>query len=226
MAAYMNLDDILKNGEMVFVRNNSNPLSKICIMINSSSGEPEVSIIPPHRYPVNLSERFPADAIYQSSDLRNQLGKEILLLVDPKKAREELADPKVVSYLRKRFASSYALTSPALSKEAEAMAKVMHEVNEQKEASELTADEWEARSNSINPRLVGLVDSLGAESPADPVDVLFDLKSMEQNLSESEIMFVLSKTKDHQDITDWAAEALQKINPLAYQQYKARVQGY
>ena len=173
---------------------------------------------------MNLSERFPADAIYQSSDLRDQLGKEILILVEPNKAKQELSDPKIVSYLRKRFASAYALSSPALSKEAEAMAKVMQNVNEQKAASETEASEWEARSNTISPKLVGLIDSLGnEEKPTDPMDVLFDLKSMERNLTEAEIMFVLSKTKDFQEITDWAAMTLSQINPHAFQEYKARL---
>lgn len=218
----LTLEQMLRNDLPIYVRNNSNPISKVCISMTLAGGPEELCIIPPHRYPVCLSEQYPAQTLYQSADLRKQVGMKLVVLVEPETARKELSDPKIVAYLNKRYASAFALGSGTTSPEAMAMAQTMQNVKDEVGANE--GDE-EASRGDVSPKVVGLIDMLEAPD-ANLEDILFDLQNMESNLNEDELLFILSKVGTRfPDVVAWAEEAYKKANPQGYQNYMSAKMG-
>jgi len=101
------LHEYIEEGKHIYVRNLSgdhpDDITKLIILeIKPINGPPRTVKIPPVDVPINLSAMVsPPQILGESQDLLDYINNEVLELVDPEEAQEELRDPRAQRIVQK-----------------------------------------------------------------------------------------------------------------------------
>lgn len=108
MTGILSLDTLLASDDPIYVRNNTKAgvggIGNVMLTVVHQNRAHPVTI-PRTRAPFPLSRFLPKKVISDSWDIRSMIAKEVLLLIDPKVAERELADPKVAADLQRALRS-------------------------------------------------------------------------------------------------------------------------
>ena len=202
------LDELLNEKKEVYVRNNAQKAGMVLILqMRDRNGRAAGFKIPPTNIPMCLSERFPAEVLRESTDLREMISKELLVIMDPTEAKAILNTEEAREEIQALKASVYADSAPA-----NAMRSGVEKIKKQaeevmiKEASELK-EEIAANDSGVSHRVRGMVASLKAKEKS-ARDTLTGFKRMRDALTEGDLAYVLAECKDDSQIREFAEKTL------------------
>ncbi len=200
--AFLTIDSLLNEGLEIFVRN-TRPKNRITLTVHDAAGKAHIVQIPPTRIPIHLSGMIAPDMIRNSMDIRAFLSKNVLVLMDPQEAREELTTPraqKEIERISKDQANLAAFMSSnkAFSNELSKMSTTVHGATTKMGPGK--------RATGAGPRVLALMLQL-EEGEIDSDDVVDDLNDMADTLTNPDLIHVI-RTCQHQDVVACAKSML------------------
>jgi len=160
MSTIINLDELIRQGKNIYVKNNANIAGKFLINFSDPhSNRVETVIIPRTYLPINLNQFVTPDMIRGSYDLRSWVSKGLLTLISEEDAEAELNDPENKEELKRLFVSEF-------SKDASAYSNKLHEaikVEPIKPETAITFGDSTEEGVTITPRILSFVEKLFTE---------------------------------------------------------------
>lgn len=207
---HIDLDDLLEQGQKVYVRNNALKSNLLLIVqMRDRNGKNRALKIPPSQFPICVSSQFSKDMIRESSDLRDALAKGVITLVDPDKAEMELKDPDAADELKSYAISLYADSAPNNA--------VRDSMQRLKEKSSPVVDAAEVLgrnslpNDEVTPRIQGLVSSL-VNKEKNSKDVLVQLKRMKSALTASDLTYIIRECATEAQVREFAEASLADLS--------------
>lgn len=219
MKKRLDLDDLLDNNKKIYVRNNALKSQLFMVVeLKDKNGKNRALKVPPVRFPISVSDQFSSDSIRESSDLRSLLMKQVLILVDPAQAEQELSSSEAREELKAFAMSVYADSAPS---------NVVRDTMEnlkQKSSGVVASDELlnkkEAQeSDAISNKIVGLIASFQAKEKSSK-DTLLMLRRMKPTLTEHDLTYVINQCKNDTTIREFAEGALAELSASPEQPFE------
>ena len=114
MRKRVDLDDLIKGGLPVYVRNTTRPRGVVIITFTDSAGKRIPVKIRPSTLPTNLLDHVTPNTLATSDDLRVHLRKGILELIDAADAKTILEDPDNADELERMNLSKFSSRDTAI----------------------------------------------------------------------------------------------------------------
>ena len=207
MAKHLDLDEILKNEDKVYVRNMTHPIGCLGVsFVDPANGHTHNMSIPKTWVPVCVSAKIPGHIIRNSIDFRAYIAKGILQLVDPKEAEAELKSEDAIEELRRHDISNHSQLSKfsALRKDQDKQAAKV-----QKKKVEMSRDAYDAdeTEEKVNPRVKAVLSRVEYRD-MDVKDAVNELKTISRELKELDVSWIIANSQGR--INQWATNFLQQ----------------
>lgn len=195
----LDLDTLLAGDDPIYVRNNTKTgvggIGNVMVTVNHQGRAHSVTV-PRTRAPFPLSRFLPKKVISDSWDIRSMIVKQVLLLIDPKQAEAELANPKVEEELQRALRSvgmqGFVPFGPIKKQEPE---KVL---------------EHRGAPGDVDPRVLSIVTRLD-EKDMSTEEALIELDLIRDEIQESSLEFL--STSASGSVARWAQDALTSEEP-------------
>lgn len=210
MSKFIDLDDLLENGEKVYVRNNALKSHLLVIVqMKDRSGRNRALKVPPTKFPICVSTQFSKDMIRESSDLRDALAKGVLALVDPKQAEAELRDPEAKDELKSYAISVYADSAPN-NAVRDSMERLKEKASPVVDSSDVLGHST-LPNDAITPRVQAMIASLLSKEK-NSKDILIQLKRLKTTLSASDLTFIIGQCGHEAQVREFAESTLAELS--------------
>lgn len=104
----LRLEDVVKAGQPVYVRNRTSPKGAIILRIaDPTSGKSYPLTIPKTFIPIEVSAQIPGDVLVRSIDFKQVLNGKSAILVDAEEAELELAMPRAIEEYKRLFTTVF-----------------------------------------------------------------------------------------------------------------------
>jgi hypothetical protein len=213
----LNLDSLLEKKQPIYVRNNAlRSHLLIVVQLKDKHGKSQELKLPPTALPVELTARFSADMIRESTDLRGLIAKQVVVLVDPKEAQTYLASAEGQEEQSALQASIYADTAPATAaRDSLARLKQQTSVDASDVLNTMKAGEAE---NGASHRVKGIVASLLSKDKS-VKETLLNLKRVKGTLVEADYQYLLTSCRSEKAILEFAETAMAEFQATPEQPF-------
>jgi hypothetical protein len=189
----------------IYVRNTTRPRGQVAINFPQQNGRVKVLKIPRIHLPVCLSDQMSYETILQSDDLRTCVVRGVLDLVRPDEAYTELSTEGGAAEMQQHTLSEFSAKQAFVSKRVRELEKVV----EADPRNSPTVQALGVETNVITPRILALVEKL-THGDVSIKAALTELKTMEDELKETDCSYVISNGPDGQ-IRQFCQKVLAKI---------------
>ena len=205
----LSLDDILSEGKKVYVKNNALKTHLFLVVeMKDKSGKSRSFKIPPINSPICVSDQFSPETILESTDLREMLQKQVIILIEPETAEKELQTKDSQEELKAFSMSVYSDNAPD-----NAVRDSVEKLKIKSDPSVTSADallQNSIASEDVKPRIKGLIASFQSKEKSSK-DTLIHLRRLKETLTESDLTYVISMCKTETSIREFAEEALSQL---------------
>jgi hypothetical protein len=206
----LSLDDALRNDEKIYIQNNSIRSNlHFVISMTDKSGRSSPLKIPPVRFPICISDLYPADVIRDSIDLRRLLSQENIKLVDPVEAQALLQSDEALEELQTFNVSVYSDSAPS-NAVRDSIEKLSKAADENVGAAAADLKHKEAQEQ-VNHRIIGLIASFQSEEKTSK-ETLMELKRQRALLGEAELTYIIREAKNDKGIREWTESVLAELS--------------
>lgn len=206
----LDIDDMLDKKEKIYVKNNATKHNMLLVLeIRDSHGKSKPLSIPPTNVPFCLSERFSSDAIRQCNDLRAMIEKQVLILMDPKEAKAELARPEIREEQKALKMSVFANNAPRTAM-SDSLAKLSKPASPVVSSKDLLKSQ-ESANVELHSRLKGIILSFQSkEKPSK--ETVIQLRRLQTGFKEADFAYILSQCRDDTNIREFAEKGLKNLS--------------
>lgn len=206
MAKMTDLDDLLKNGKKIYVKNMTDPIGRLGVaFVDPSNGHTHQFDVPKTWIPVCVSTKIPANIIANSIDFRTYLAKGILDLVDPVQAEKELSTDDAVEEMTRHNVSQHSQLSKFSSMRRD---QTKTETKARKASLDLTRDDQREEIEAKVSARVKSIMSRVEYKDLDVKDAINEFKTISRELTELDVSWVIANSTGR--INAWATNFLQQ----------------
>lgn len=219
----VSLNQLVKDGKPVYVKNNSKPKGLIVLNFTEDTGRNIGFQIPPTFIPLCLSDVIPADSILRSTSLRESLYKKVVILIDPEDAERELMSAEAQEELNALSVSVYsdAHTGTAIREQMERSIKESQDMVNPV-GGQLSSAQPVQGDDIIDPKVKAVLLRLDSKEISSK-EALSSLRRMKDDMSMDDLSYVVSQIQEGA-IKKFAMEALaEKRNPEKVADTRAEV---
>lgn len=204
----LNLDDLLKKKQRIFVKNNSISAGLMIVLeMKDRNGKGRALKIPPTEVPVCLTDMFSRDMLENSQDLRIALTKQNLVLIDEKTALEILARPESQAQIKTFNMSIYADGSPG-NPVKDSLAKVARKSKKVHAKTDLLKKTQQ--QEDVNVRVKAVIGSFKSKEK-NAKDTQASLLRMKSGLTKADLNYVMQECSEDQTLKKFAETTLAEI---------------
>lgn len=210
MSKHLDLDELLRSEEPIFVRNNM--LKSHILMVvemKDRHGRGKALKVPPSALPIEVTAEFPRDVIRDSTDFRRCVKQGNLVLVEASEARKLLSTKEAKEELKAMNISVYADSAPA-----NAVRDSMSKLKTKTEDGVVDAGKVLAAKppeDGVQHRVKGLIVSFQTKEKSSK-ETLTQLRRLQPTLSEHDLTYVLAECKEETTIREFAEKALAQLS--------------
>jgi len=214
----LSIDTLLEKKLPVYVRNNAIKAHLlIVVQLKDKHGRSQEFKVPPTQLPVCLTDRFSADMIRESTDLRGLLSKQVLVLVEPKEAEAYLASQDGQEERIALQASIYADTAPSTAvRDSLSKLKAKTAVDASDVLGNLSAPV--GTEDKVSFRVKGIVASLQSKDKT-AKETLLNLKRVKGTMVQEDLTYLLVSCREEKAILEFAEATLAELQATPEQPF-------
>lgn len=215
----LDLDTLLDKKEKVYVKNGTLKSQLFLVIeMKDKNGKNRALKVPPVEFPICVSTQFSEDSIRESTDLRDAIGKGVLVLVEPEEAEKMLATADAKEQFAAFSMSPYADSAPQ-NAVRDSMERMNNENESVIQAKELLSRQKQDDSK-ISPKVKGTIVSFQSKEKSSK-DTLLQLKRMKPVLTESDLTYIISQCKSETTIREFAESTLAELSAVPEQPFES-----
>ncbi len=230
MSKVVELDELLKAGQKVFVKNTSRPMGHIVLTFVTPNGRSIPRPIPRTFIPICLTDTLSPDVIKESSDLRLFLNKGVIKLIDPDEATRELRTDEAQEELKRLNLSDFSAAATATDR----VSKMTDQQTYVPAVNNPNAPVEGVVIDPVNNRVKATLLQVEAKDLSER-EAVAEFRIMRDELTNHDMTYIISQSQDEGPLKRFAYQQLSELaatveadiisNGEPAEDAKARVEG-
>lgn len=202
----VDLDELLRDGKKVFVKNTSRPMGQIVLTFVTSAGKAEPRPIPRTWIPICLTDSLSPEIIRTSNDLRLFLQKGIIELIDPEEALQILSTTDAQEEAKRLHTSAFSSSASATQKilKMEAQQTYSPSINNPMAPVDTVV------ADPVNNRVKSTLLRVEAKDMTER-DAVAEFRVMKGELTNHDLTYIISQSEDEGPLRRFAYQTLSEL---------------